>query len=136
MLLTLFAVTAVSLACIGIYGTLSYLGRLRQREVGVRLALGSTRSRIVAGFLFQGLRVAVIGCIAGLALGLGLTHFLAGDALRRFRARSRNLLWRSVDDSAGGRARFIAARSPRSTRRPHAHPSRRVTALLGLITNH
>jgi putative ABC transport system permease protein len=77
-LLTLFAVTAVSLACIGIYGTLSYLGRLRQREVGVRLALGSTRRQIVMRFLMQGLRVALIGCVAGLALGLGLTHFLAG----------------------------------------------------------
>jgi putative ABC transport system permease protein len=77
-LLTLFAFTAVSLACIGIYGTLSYLGRLRQRGVGVRLALGSTRSQIVMRFLLQGLRVAVGGCIAGLALGLGLTHFLTG----------------------------------------------------------
>jgi putative ABC transport system permease protein len=78
MLLTFFAVTAVSLACIGIYGTLSYLARLRLREVGVRLALGSSRSQIVSRFLLQGLRVAAFGCVAGLALGLGLTRFLAG----------------------------------------------------------
>ena len=78
MLLTLFAATAVSLACIGLYGTVSYLGRLRQREVGVRLALGAMRSQIVARFLLQGMRVAAIGCFAGLALGMGLTHFLAG----------------------------------------------------------
>ncbi|MGO9438504.1 MAG: ADOP family duplicated permease [Terracidiphilus sp.] len=77
-LLALFAATAVSLACIGIYGTLSYLGRLRQREVGVRLALGAVRSQIVARFLVQGLRVAVFGSIAGVVLGLGLSHFLAG----------------------------------------------------------
>jgi putative ABC transport system permease protein len=77
ILLTLFATTAVSLACIGLYGTLSYLGRLRQREVGVRLALGALRSQIAAGFVFQGLRVAAIGCAAGLAMGLGLSHFLA-----------------------------------------------------------
>jgi len=77
-LLSLFAATAVSLACIGLYGTLSYLGRLRQREVGVRLALGALRSQIAAQFLFQGLRVAAIGCLAGLALGLCLSHFLAG----------------------------------------------------------
>ena len=75
-LLTLFAATAVSLACIGLYGTLSYLGRLRQREVGVRLALGALRSQIVARFLVQGLRVAIFGCLAGLALGLALSHFL------------------------------------------------------------
>jgi ABC-type antimicrobial peptide transport system permease subunit len=52
-LLTLFATTAVALACVGLYGTLSYLGRLRRREVGVRLALGATRSQIVTRFLFQ-----------------------------------------------------------------------------------
>jgi putative ABC transport system permease protein len=77
-LLSLFAATAVALACIGLYGTLSYLARLRQREVGVRLALGALRGQIVARFLSQGLRVTIIGCIAGLSLGLGLSHFLAG----------------------------------------------------------
>ncbi|MGA2851136.1 MAG: ABC transporter permease [Terracidiphilus sp.] len=77
-LLSLFAATAVALACVGLYGTLSYMGRLRQREVGVRLALGALRSQIVARFLFQGLRAAVIGCVAGLALGFGLSRSLAG----------------------------------------------------------
>jgi putative ABC transport system permease protein len=77
-LLSLFAATAVALACIGLYGTLSYMGRTRQREVGVRLALGALRRQIVALFLFQGLRAATIGCLAGLALGLGLSRFLAG----------------------------------------------------------
>ncbi|HEX5244121.1 MAG TPA: FtsX-like permease family protein, partial [Tepidisphaeraceae bacterium] len=76
MLLTIFAATAVSLACIGLYGTLTYLGRLRQREVGVRLALGAMRNQIVARFLLQGLRTAAIGCAAGLALGIWLSHFI------------------------------------------------------------
>ena len=78
MLLTVFAATAASLACIGLYGTLSYLGRLRQREVGVRLALGAMRSQIVARFLLQGLRVATAGCLAGIALGFTMSRFLAG----------------------------------------------------------
>jgi putative ABC transport system permease protein len=77
MLLTMFALTAMSLACIGLYGTLSYLGRLRQREVGVRLALGALRSQIVGRFLWQGLRAAAVGCVAGLALAAGLSRFLA-----------------------------------------------------------
>jgi putative ABC transport system permease protein len=77
ILLTIFAATAVSLACIGLYGTLSYLGRLRQREVGVRLALGAMRNQIVARFLLQGLRVAVTGCTVGVGLGLCLSRFIA-----------------------------------------------------------
>ncbi len=77
-LLALFAATAVALACIGLYGTLGYMGRMRQREVGVRLALGALRSQIVVRFLFQGLRAAAIGCFAGLAIGLALSRFLVG----------------------------------------------------------
>ena len=77
MLLSLFALTAVSLACIGLYGTLSYLGRLRQREVGVRLALGALRSQIAGRFLAQGLRAAGMGCVAGMALAVGFSRFLA-----------------------------------------------------------
>jgi predicted permease len=78
MLLTVFAVTAVALACIGLYGTLSYLGRLRQREVGVRLALGAMRSHIIGRFLMQGVRVAILGSAAGVLAALGLSRFLRG----------------------------------------------------------
>jgi putative ABC transport system permease protein len=78
MLLTMFAITAVALACIGLYGTLSYLGRLRQREVGVRLALGARRGQIVGRFLMQGVRVAIIGSAAGVLAALGLSRFLRG----------------------------------------------------------
>ena len=40
ILLTLFAVTAISRVSIGLYGTISYVGKVRQRQVGLRLALG------------------------------------------------------------------------------------------------
>jgi putative ABC transport system permease protein len=78
LLLTLFAASAVSLACIGLYGTLNYLGRMRQREVGVRLALGALRGQILLHFLLQGLRVTLVGCIAGLLLSAGTGRLLAG----------------------------------------------------------
>lgn len=78
LLLTMFAITAISLACIGLFGTMSYLARLRQREVGVRLALGALRGQILTAFLGQGLRVAAIGCGAGVLLGLGLSRFMTG----------------------------------------------------------
>lgn len=77
-LLSVFAATAVALACIGIYGTLSYLTRLRRREIGVRLALGAFRGQIVGRFLAHGVRIAFLGCAPGIVLGLVLSHFIAG----------------------------------------------------------
>jgi putative ABC transport system permease protein len=78
VLLTFFALTAILLACVGLYGTLSYLVSMRQREVGLRLALGALRAQIVRQFLGQGVRVSVIGCAAGLAMAAGFTRLLAG----------------------------------------------------------
>ena len=77
-LLTLFAVSAVLLVSLGLYGTISYLVRVRQREIGLRLAVGAMPRQVAARFLLQGLRVAVIGCIAGLLLGAGLGRWLMG----------------------------------------------------------
>lgn len=78
VLLTFFALTAISLACVGLYGTLSYLVNVRQREVGLRLALGALRGQIVRQFLGQGLRVSLLGCAAGLGLATAFTRLLAG----------------------------------------------------------
>jgi predicted permease len=84
ILLTFFAATALSLACIGLYGTLSYNVNLRQREVGLRLALGALRSQIVKHFLWQGLGVSFLGCVAGWVLaamfGRVLSEMLYGIA--------------------------------------------------------
>ena len=78
VLLASFAVIAVSLACVGLYGTLSYLVNLRRREVGLRLALGAVRSGIIGHFFSRGLTVTGIGCAAGIALGAAFTRFLSG----------------------------------------------------------
>jgi predicted permease len=68
ILLAFFAATAVSLACVGLYGTLSYSVNVRQREVGLRLALGALRGQIVKQFLLQGLGITFLGCMAGCVL--------------------------------------------------------------------
>lgn len=78
ILLSFFAATAVSLACIGLYGTLSYSVNVRQREVGLRLALGALRGQIAKQFLWQGLSVTLFGCAAGWALALGSSRALSG----------------------------------------------------------
>ena len=78
ILLAFFAITAVSLACVGLYGTLSYLVNLRRREVALRLALGALRAQVVRQFLGLGMRVAVLGCIAGLLFAAGFARLLSG----------------------------------------------------------
>lgn len=72
-----FGVTAVVLACVGLYGTLSYLVTIRRREVGLRLALGEMRGRIVRQYLGKGVRVSIVACAAGLALSVLFNRALA-----------------------------------------------------------
>jgi putative ABC transport system permease protein len=76
--LVTFAVSALLLSCLGVYGTLSYITRLQRREVGLRLALGAARSGILGHFVGQGLRVAAIASALGLILSFGLTRALSG----------------------------------------------------------
>ncbi|MGH9662292.1 MAG: FtsX-like permease family protein, partial [Bryobacteraceae bacterium] len=78
VLLAFFALTAIALASVGLYGTLSYLVNVRQREVALRIALGASRMQVVRQFLNQGLRVSALGCIAGLALAAAFGRMLSG----------------------------------------------------------
>jgi predicted permease len=78
VLLAFFAATAVSLASVGLYGTLSYSVNVRRREVGLRLALGAVRGQIVKQFLLQGLGVSFLGCVAGWVLATVFARVLSG----------------------------------------------------------
>jgi predicted permease len=69
LLATSFALVSAFLSALGIYGLLAYLVSQRSREIGIRMALGSTTRGIFALFLKEGLRLVAIG----LALGLGGT---------------------------------------------------------------
>jgi predicted permease len=73
-----FAGAAVVLAAIGIYGLMSYWVSQRTYEIGLRLAIGATRQRIVSMILAQGLLVSLYGVAAGIVAALILTRFLAG----------------------------------------------------------
>jgi predicted permease len=72
-----FAAAAILLAAIGIYGLVSYWVSQRTYEIGLRAAIGATRSRIVSMVLTQGLRVALYGILAGVLVALAATRFLA-----------------------------------------------------------
>ena len=78
LLLTVFAATALALACLGVYGTLSYVVSLRRREVSLRVALGAESGRIVVQFLSRALRVVGAACAAGVVLAFAFTQMLSG----------------------------------------------------------
>lgn len=72
-----FALAAIVLAAVGIYGLLSYSVTQRTYEIGVRMAIGATRSNIVTLILKQGLLLAVAGVGVGLLVALMLSRFLS-----------------------------------------------------------
>jgi predicted permease len=72
-----FGGAAILLAAIGIYGLVSYWVTQRTYEIGLRVAIGATRARVVSMILGQGLRVALYGIAAGVMASLAATRFLA-----------------------------------------------------------
>ncbi|WP_353070762.1 ABC transporter permease [Tunturiibacter gelidoferens] len=77
-LLTVFSVTAMLLAMVGVYGLLTYSVRQRTGEIGIRLALGSSKNGVVRLILREGLTLLGIGLVIGLAVALACTRLLTG----------------------------------------------------------
>jgi predicted permease len=77
-MITLFTLTALLLAGIGIYGVISYMVGERTHEIGIRLALGAERRDILGMVLRQGLGLAVAGAAVGLVGALIASHLMAG----------------------------------------------------------
>jgi putative ABC transport system permease protein len=72
-----FAFVAVVLALVGLYGIMSFTVKQRTSEIGIRLAVGAPRSRIVTLILWQGMRLTTYGLLIGLAAALAFTRLIS-----------------------------------------------------------
>ena len=77
VLLSIFAGVALILAAIGIYGLMSYSVDQRTQEIGIRMALGADRGRMLRVVLREGMTLAVLGVVLGSLLAYGMTRLLA-----------------------------------------------------------
>ena len=75
-LLAIFAAASLLLAAVGLFGVLSYLVAQRRVEIGIRIALGAQRNKVVRNLLSDGLRPAVLGLVLGLGAAVAFTRLL------------------------------------------------------------
>ncbi|HTM01880.1 MAG TPA: ABC transporter permease [Vicinamibacterales bacterium] len=76
-MLTLVGVLAVAIAALGVYGLVAYTVKQKAHDIGVRTALGATRTTIAGHFLRQGARLALLGGAIGVLASLGVARLMA-----------------------------------------------------------
>ena len=77
--IAVFAVIGLVLVAIGVYGVMAYTVSRQTHEIGIRMALGAQRSKVLTFVIIKGLRLITIGAIAGLAASFGLTRLISSQ---------------------------------------------------------
>jgi ABC-type antimicrobial peptide transport system permease subunit len=77
LLMTTFALSALALAAIGIYGVMAYAVQQRTREIGVRLARGAEPGKVRTMVVLQGMRLALIGVVLGVGAAYALSKYMS-----------------------------------------------------------
>jgi len=78
LLLGMFAVLAMTLAVVGIYGLMSYSVSQRSHEIGLRMALGSETSRVIRMVIREGLALSGLGVAMGIGYAIAMTRVMSG----------------------------------------------------------
>ena len=77
LLMTIFGGSALLLAAIGIYGLMAYTVQQRTQEIGIRMALGAKSNEVRRMVVLQGMRLAMVGVVIGVASAFWLSRFIA-----------------------------------------------------------
>ena len=119
-----FGILALALACIGLYGLLSYEVSRRTREIGIRMALGAQRRGVLRLIVGQGILLAISGAIVGIGVTLGVTRYLKSML---YDAGDRPATIRRGHSPYASRGRgMLHSRAPRHARRSNGRAAVRI----------
>ena len=129
-LFSALGILALIVAALGVYGVIAYDVGQRTHEMGIRIALGARRGRVVRLVVGTGVQTVALGLIVGLGLGARRRTTRGGAALRHLASRFERASWRGGRYAGSGGARLVRSRVARGLRRSvHRLTSRVANAL-------